>query len=374
VTQWPDSVDPLHRQLIRADIDRGGVVRLSAADADYRLTGPDPRPQNFGDSRLVSREASLSPTGSHFIASRSTPTEPPVTVLVDTASRSERVLVAADITALRARGFVPPERVRVLAADGKTPLYGTIHRPADFRPGQRYPVIEYVYTGGQISHATPDFMNLFGDHQQALADLGYIVILLDGRMTANRDYAFRWPAASERERDMLNDHVAGLRQLAARYPEMDLDRLGVFGLSAGGGATVAALLNHPDVYKVGVALGGSYDNRTLVPGPGEAQAGCAPPAAACENGLDFYTLAPLAGRLKGRLFLIASDVDEIVPLTVTMQLVRAFIDADKQVDMFLIPNLGHLEIMGSPYVAGLIQSYFLTHLPPTDAGAQGKQP
>jgi len=374
VTQWPDSKDPLHRFLIKVNIDRARALKVTAVDADYRITGPDPRPQNFGDSTLVQREASMSPTARYFIATRSTLSDPPVTVLGSTVQSAERVIASADISALLARGFVPPERVQVTAADGKTQLFGTIHRPSSFRSDRRYPVVEYIYTGGQISQATPDFMTTFGDHQQALADLGYIVVLLDGRMTANRDYAFRWPAHDERERDMLNDHVSGLKQLAARFPEMDIDRLGIFGLSAGGGATVAALLNYPDFYKVGVALAGSYDNRTLVPGPGEAQAGCAPPASGCKDALDWYTLAPKAGQLKGKLLLVASDVDEIVPLTVTMQLVRSFIDQDRLVDMFIIPNLGHLEIMGSPYIAGLIQTYFRTHLPPGGTAEPGTLP
>jgi dipeptidyl-peptidase-4 len=173
-------------------------------------------------------------------------------------------LERADITKLTATGWTPPERFRVKAADGVTDIYGVLYRPRGFDPAQRYPVVDGVYPGPQVDRVAPCFdPGGMGLDAEPIAALGFVVVAVDGRGTPGRSTSFHDASYGHlADAGCLADHVAALRQLARTRPWMDLDRVGAFGHSGGGFATVRAMLDFPEVHKVGVALSGSHDPAT----------------------------------------------------------------------------------------------------------------
>ena len=182
---------------------------------------------------------------------------------------------------------------------------------------------------------------------------------IDGRGTALRSKAFLDYAYGHMDKASdLEDHIAGLRQLAARYPSMDLDRVGADGISGGGYATAHALLAYPDFYKVGVSASGNQDQRGYISGWGDMYLG---PLA--DNTSAYLAAAnePLAGHLKGKLMLITGDMDENVSPTLTMKLVDALIKANKDFDLLIVPNEGHGAAL-SPYAARRKWDYFVRNL------------
>ena len=158
-------------------------------------------------------------------------------------------------------GWRPPEPFKAKAADGQTDLYGLIWRPTNFDPKKTYPVIENIYTGPQAAYVPKTFA-AYRHQQQAIAELGFITVFVDGRGTALRSLAFRAPTYYNLGPGSGgDDHIAVFKQMAAKYPYMDLGRVGVWGHSAGGYDSTHAILTHPEFYKVAVSSAGCHDNR-----------------------------------------------------------------------------------------------------------------
>jgi dipeptidyl aminopeptidase/acylaminoacyl peptidase len=251
-----------------------------------------------------------------------------------------------------------------LAADGKTPIYGNLYRPSNFDPNKRYPVIDSIYPGPMDTRTGKNFgesvFSTFDSFDtQSLAELGFIVVTIDGRGTALRSKAFLDYAYGHMDKASdLEDHIAGLRQLAARYAYMDLDRVGAEGISGGGYATAHALLAYPDFYKVGVSASGNQDQRGYISGWGDMYLG---PLAGNTSAYLAAANEPLAGNLKGKLMLITGDMDENVSPTLTMKLVDALIKANKDFDLLIVPNEGHGAAL-SPYAARRKWDFFVRNL------------
>lgn len=326
--------DPYYKHLYRVSLDGSDLQLLTLEDAEHTIT--------------------FSPGGKYFVDTFSRINLPPVTVLKKANGEQVRLLEAADISLLGQMGWQPPEPFSVKARDGITDLYGAIFRPSHFDPQQSYPVIDAIYPGPQHTRTPKSFEP---DGAQALAELGFIVVTIDGlgnmgRSKANHDVSY----GKFTEAGGLEDHIKGLRQLAERYPYMDLSRVGIFGHSGGGFASTKAILQYPEFYKVAVSSAGNHDQRGYLAGWGELYNGLL-------DGDNFVAQAnpTLAANLKGKLLLAAGDMDDNVHMALTMQVVDALIKADKDFDMLILPNRNHT-FSRDVYFIRKLWDYFVTHL------------
>ena len=169
-----------------------------------------------------------------------------------------RVLEKTDISAPQATGWKFPEPFQGKAADGTTDLYALIWRPSNFDPSKKYPIVEHVYTGPQDFFVPKTFGGML--RLQSMAELGFVVVMIDGRGTTGRSRAFHLFSYRNLGRS-FEDHVAMIKQMAAHFPYMDADRVGIFGTSAGGYGAAHAMLVFPEFYKVGVSISGDHDAR-----------------------------------------------------------------------------------------------------------------
>ena len=244
------------------------------------------------------------------------------------------VLEQADASAMRQLDWRPPEPFVAKGRDGRTDIYGVIWRPTRFDPGRNYPVVERIYAGPHGSFALKNFQPA---HQgQAYAELGFIVVQLDGMGTSHRSKAFHDVCWKNLGDAGFPDRILWIKAAAQKYPYMDLSRVGIFGGSAGGQNAARALIAHPDFYRVAVADCGCHDNRMDKIWWNEQWMGwpVGPHYAEQSN-------VTQAHRLQGRLLLIVGEMDENVDPASTMQLVNALIKADKDFDLLVIPGVGH---------------------------------
>lgn len=354
--------DVYNRHLYRAKLDGSGLRLLTPERGDHDFPSriaPEVASMNQL-SELSMAAPRISPNGKYVMDHFSSASAPGHWVL----RRSDGSLIARleDEDPSPLPPYTAPEPFVVRSADGQFDLYGVLSRPPDFDPGKRYPVIDYIYPGPQIIRAPKGFATglmggaILGD-AQALADLGFVVIQVDGRGGPFRSKAFRDLSYGHMEQaGTLEDHVASLRQLARTRPWLDLDRVGIFGTSGGGFATVHALLDYPDFFKVGVASAGNYEQRSYLRLWGETYHGLPgivdyDPVFAGRN----------AGNLKGKLLLAHGEMDDNVHPANLMRLVDRLIRSNKQFDMLMMPNVNH-GIGTNPYFQRVRQLYFLKHL------------
>ena len=363
VGREPDE-DPYQRHLYAVNLDGSRLVDITPENGDHeiRIQTPDflrvLRPGLPGPS-----EASLSPSGRYVVDTYSRPDAAPVSTLRTSEGKLITKLEVADATALMNSGLRLPEPFHVVAADGKTTLYGTIYRPDSLDASKKYPIIDVIYPGPQSTVTQKSFMGaIFGGYEtpQGLAELGFIVVNVDGRGTPYRSKEFHNVSYGDMgQAGNLEDHMAGLRQLAARYPYMDLSRVAITGSSGGGFAAARAILMYPDFYKVALSVSGNHDLRGYLLAWGPTYEG---PFDAADY--DRFSNAKLAANLKGKLFLAHGDVDDNVPPSLTMQLVDALIKANKSFDLLLVPGKDHSLAMvsGSLYLQRRKWDYLVKNL------------
>ncbi len=334
--------DPYLRHLYRVGLDGGEPELLTPEHADHDIAP--------------------SPTGRYFIDTYSRIDTTPVTVLRDANGHVVRTLEAADLSRLLERGYRFPEPVVVKGRDGETDIYGALFFPSDFDSTKSYPVIDDLYPGPQIIVTPKGFGGGFGSpwrfwDAQALAELGFIVVTLDGMGTPLRSKAFHDVSyRNMQDAGGLPDHVTGLRELARERPYMDLERMGVYGRSGGGFATGHAMLDYPDFYKVGVSAAGNHDNRVYLARWGEKHQGLLE-----DSDWDPQANPTNAANLQGKLLIIWAEMDENVHPAGTIRLIDALIKANKDFDQLLLPNWYH-SFVGDPYVIRRHWDYFVTHL------------
>ena len=380
------------RDIVRIDAENGWIYFMGSG----REPGRDPYYRHLYRCRLDGRDLTLltpedaehdvcfSPSGAYFVDTYSRIDQPPITVLRTCDGELVHTLAEADITGLLERGWRLPERFCVKARDGITDIYGSIIRPSHFDPNQRYPVLDAIYPGPQIIRtpkAFPTAANGFWQ-DQALAELGFIVVTIDGMGTPYRSKKFLDVASGANfgEAGGLTDHVVALKQLAARDPSLDLERVGIYGHSGGGYASTRAMLLFPDFYKVAVASAGNHDQLGYNASWGERWIGLV-------EGDRYATQdnIKLAHRLQGKLLLIHGEMDDNVHPSLTLRLVDALIAAEKDFDLLIIPFTNHsyfdarqglaaLEThisQSHPYFIRKRWDYFVRHLlgmePPTYA-------
>ena len=335
--------DPYFTHLYKAGLDGGDVQLLTPEDADHKVQ--------------------LSDDGRYFIDTYSTSSAAPVTVLRDLATGAQvKEIARADIRRLEATGWRPPEKFTVKGRDGKTDVYGMMWKPSHFDASKKYPIINYIYPGPQVgSIRTRSFATTQGDHQ-ALAELGFIVVAMDGMGTPMRSKSFQDTYYGNMIDNTLPDQVTGMKQLAARYPWIDLDRAGMWGHSGGGNATATAMFMYPDFFKVGIAESGNHDNLSYEDDWAERYQGL---LVNRPDGTTNYTgqdNASHAKHLKGKLYLIHGLMDDNVPPQTTLLVVDALMKANKDFDLLMLPHARHGFGKDSFYVMRRRWDYFVQHL------------
>ena len=335
---------------------------------NYFRVGLDGKHQTLLTPEDATHEVTVAADGSSFVDVYSTVDTPQTVVLRD--GQTGKVLVALakqDISQLLAAGWKPPMRVAMKAHDGVTQVYGFVFKPTDFDASKKYPVIDYVYPGPQDAACSllgTGFESSRGD-LQSMADLGFVVVCVDGMGNPHRSKIFHDTDASKPADmgiDTIPDQVSGIKDLGSRYPWIDLDRVGITGHSGGGNATVSALFHYPDFFKVGWAESGNHDQREYEDDWDERWAGL---EVLGPDGADNYSSQAnqqYAKNLKGHLMLTHGTMDDNVPPNNTLLVVDALIKANKDFDMLLIPNVHHGYAAASPYVMKRKWDYFVRYL------------
>jgi len=329
--------DPYFSHFYRTDFDGKNLKLLTPEDGNHRI--------------------SISPNGKYFVDNYSKPNVPPVAVLRDMNGKLIANLEKADISRLKATGWKPPMPITVKDRNGKWDLYGLMFTPTNLDPKKKYPVVNYIYPGPQGGGVgSRSFSSGRGGHQ-ALAELGFVVVVIDGTCNPNRSKSFHDACYGNMADNTLPDQIAGIKQLAAKYPYMDINRVGIWGHSGGGFATAAALFRYPDFYKVGVSESGNHDSRNYEDDWGERYIGLL-------KGNNYRTQANqiYAKNLKGKLLLAHGGTDNNVPPYNTYLVVDALIKANKDFDLVIFPNARHGYGRDTFYMTRRRWDYFVKHL------------
>ncbi len=335
-------VDPYFRNLYRARLDGSRIERLTPENADHAIW--------------------KSPGGDWFVDQYGVPDQPPVTVLRDRTGAPLMTLEEADFSRLLALGWRYPTHFESVARDGVTPLHGFLWFPSDFDPDKTYPVVDYIYPGPQVGPIRSRQASVGqGGNAAALAELGFIVFQIDAMGTPGRDKAFHDAYYGNMRDNGIPDHIAALRQLAARYPQMDLGRVGIFGHSGGGFSSTDAILSHPDFFKVAVSSAGNHDNRAYDFTWGEKYQGLLTKLDSGTDSFESQANQNMADQLEGKLLLMYGTLDDNVHPNATIVLIDELIKHNKDFDLIVMPNRNH-GYANEPYVVRRTWDYFVEHL------------
>ena len=292
----------------------------------------------------------------------STPVVPPVTVLRDRED-GRRILAIeeADISRLQESGWQPPMPFSVKARNGETDLYGLLFRPMNFDSDRSYPIVNYLYPGPQGGSVGSRSFRASHRDLQAIAELGFVGVELDAMGTPGRSKTFHETYYGNMGDNGLPDQIAGIRQLADRYPWMDIDKVGIYGHSGGGFAAADAIMRYPDFYDVAVSQAGNHDQRNYEDDWGEKWQGLLVEYPDGTTNYDNQANQLLAENLKGKLLIAHGTLDSNVPPSNTMLVVNALIAANKDFDLVLMPNRRH-GFGNEPYMMRRRWDYFVRHL------------
>lgn len=327
----------------------------------YRV-GLNGRGQTLLTPEPANHSVSPSPDGRFWIDTYSTPDTPPVTVLRRADGRVVRELARTDVSRLAAAGWTPPTPITVKARDGVTDLHGLMFTPTQLDSTRKYPIINYIYPGPQGgSVGSRSFSASRNDHR-ALAELGFIVVAIDGMGSSPlRSKAFHDAYYGRMGDNSIPDQVAGMRDLARQYPFIDLERVGIWGHSGGGFATAAAMFRAPDFFKVGIAESGNHDNRNYEDDWGERYQGLLTRSGDGDSYADEANQTH-AARLQGKLLLIHGMMDDNVPPYNTLLVVDALMKANKDFDLIMLPQARHGFGQDGAYIMRRRWDYFVQHL------------
>jgi len=334
--------DPYFQHFYSVHFDGTGQTLLTPENADHNIK--------------------VSQDGHYFVDSYSTPTQPQTAVVRSSDGKLVMEVAKQDISKLLAYGWVPPMPIEVKARDEKTDLYGLMFKPSNFDSSKKYPIVNNVYPGPQIgSCGSREFMAAHRD-MQSLAELGFIVVCIDGMGTPFRTKTFHEAYFGNLGDNTIPDQVSGMKDLAAQYPFIDLDRAGMYGHSGGGNATAAAMFNYPDFFKVGIAESGNHDQRDYEDDWAEKWAGLVVKQPDGSSNYDSQANQNIAKNLKGHLLLAHGTMDDNVPPNNTLLVVDALIKANKDFDLLLIPNVAHGYGAASQYMTRRRWDYFVRYL------------
>jgi dipeptidyl-peptidase 4 len=338
--------DPYKRALVRIALDDGASEALSDDDLDHW--------------------ASVSPSGERMVDIASDTTRSPRTRLLDRAGGVVAAVADSEAGVIYQPPWSePPERLRVVAADGVTELFATLYKPPAFDPLQQYPLVDYIYPGPQVGNDTPTHWSVEPKNEYAMAALGLLVLTIDGRGSPGRGQSFHTLQYQKTQTaGFLEDHVAALQQLCERYSFIDGARLACTGHSGGAYASFRAMALYPEVFKVGVCSSGDHDQRFYNSQWLERWHGADP------STYDGISNTDLADRLVGDLLLVHGELDDNVFPTQTLRLVDALIEHDKVFDLLVIPGVDHSLAGREGYFLKRSWDFLVEHLlgetPPRD--------
>jgi len=330
------------RKVLHVDEEKGVIFFT----ANGRNQGEDPYHIHYYRVNLDGTDLTdLTPEPAHhnarfnadytaFIDTYSTVYSAPVT-MVRSLTGSASILSTASLSSLLAAGWVAPEVFVAPGRDGKTPMWGIIQRPTNFDPSKHYPVIEYIYSGPGDSYV-PKAFQPFNNYTTALAELGFIVVQLDAMGTSNRGKKFEEVCYKNLKDAGFPDRIAWIKAAAQKYPYMDIERVGIYGCSAGGQESTAAVLFHGDFYKAAYSACGCHDNRMDKIWWNEQWMGYPVDSSyiECSNVENAY-------RLERPLMLVVGELDDNVDPASTMQVANALIKANKPFELVVIPGAHH---------------------------------
>jgi dipeptidyl-peptidase 4 len=332
---------PYYQHLYRVGLNGRGLALLTREDANHNV--------------------SLAPDRRHFVDTYSTPTTPPVSVLRRIDGTVVMELERADVSRLTATGWRPPTPIRVKARDGHTDVYGLMFTPTQLDSTRRYPIVNYIYPGPWGSSVGSwSFSPAHSDHQ-ALAELGFVVVAINGMGTELRSKRFLDQYYGDMGDNTLPDQIAGMRELAGRYAFIDIERAGIWGHSGGGFATASAMFRHPDFFKVGVSQAGNHDNRNYVDSWSERFQGLLRRTDTGDN-YEVQANQLVAQNLRGRLLLAHGAMDDNVSPYNTYLVVDALIKANRDFDLILFPHQRHGFGVDNNYMMRRRWDYFVRHL------------
>ncbi len=333
--------DPYFQHLYRIGFDGKGETLLTPEPANHTV--------------------SLAPNGKTFVDTYSTPDVPPITVLRDANGKVLQTLERADISRLLASKWKAPTPIRMKARDGTTDIYGLMYTPSTLDSAKKYPIINHIYPGPQSGSVGPrSFIPARGDNQ-ALAELGFIVVEIDGLGTPGRSKAFHDFYYGRLGDNTIPDQVAGMKELATRYPFIDIEKVGIWGHSGGGFAAAAAMFRAPDFFDVGIAESGNHDNRNYEDDWGERYQGLLT-RDGVKDSYDAEANQTYAKNLKGKLFLVHGAMDDNVPPYNTQLVADALVKAGKDFDLLILPQARHGFGPDSPYMMRRRWDYFVQNL------------
>ncbi|MET0403817.1 MAG: DPP IV N-terminal domain-containing protein [Cystobacter sp.] len=334
-----DSAAPYEHLLYRGGLKGGALKRLSSGSGMHRIT--------------------FSPSGRYYLDTWSSRTQPRLRDVVSTDGGTRHRLTTADASALESLGYTPPEALTVQAADGVTPLYGVLYKPRDFDAARHYPVIAYVYSGPFTTIVPWSFIGTSSSlDANALAQRGFIVMLLDPRGTPGRSKAFQDANHGRIGQTEIPDQVAGLKQAAATRPWMDMERVGIFGHSWGGYFALRGMLTAAEVFKAGYAgAPGALEEEAIINEPYLGLPGDNPEGYRAGSNLT------VAGNLQGALKMMHGTHDVNASLSTTMRMADALIRADKHFELLIMPGQPHSpEPPADRYYRDDVQMFFLRTL------------
>ena len=339
-TAQVDAARPHDQHLCRVNLQGRAFSRLTEAEGDHLLQ--------------------LSPSLEYFLDINASQSRPPATELRRADGKLLQVVSKANVDLLKETyQWTPAEEFRAKAADGRTDLYGVLFKPYNFDPAKKYPVVDYIYNGPH-SHDVPGNMyTSLMDPEAALAHLGCILIIVDGRGTIGRGKEFQDVTYGRLGQEEIRDHAAVLKQLAAERPYLDLDRVGIHGISYGGFLTLRAMLLAPDVYKVGVSTAPVVDLADVMAYT-EHYMGLPQHN---KKGYEEGSCLTIAKNLAGRLLIIHGTRDQNAPFSGTVRMIDALMKAGKPVDVLILPEQPHVpEGDGYAYWVRARHRYLREHL------------
>jgi dipeptidyl aminopeptidase/acylaminoacyl peptidase len=342
-TAWGrDGTFPYYGRLFRINFDGTGLTLLTPEEGNHSV-------------QFVPKADVFIDTKTHVDAT------PLMTLRSASDGKVIMELQRGDVEYLKSLGWRPPEIIQVKARDGVTDLWGLMYKPSNFDPNKKHPILDHIYPGPQVGSVSWGY-GMRPSEEQALAELGFIVVEIDHMGTPRRSKAFHDFYFAKMGDNGIPDHIAGIRQLAARYPWMDVNKVGIYGHSGGGFASTDAIFRYPDFYKVAVSGAGNHDPRTYAwywAGRYQGKFDAAGYKEAANR-----THAP---NFRGKLLIMHGDLDSNVHPANTFGVVDALIKANKNFDMLIFPDAGH----GFPdYAVRRRWDFFVRHLlgvePPED--------
>ena len=334
--------NPYFSHQYKIGFDGNGLTLLTPEDGNHQVT--------------------WSPSGKYFIDSYSKQNVPPVVVLRNADGKLLANLEKTDISRLTATGWKPPTPFSVKAHDGQTDIYGVMFTPSNLDPKKKYPIIDYIYPGPQGGSVRSwSFETASGDNQ-ALAELGFIVVAIEGTSNPMRSKSYHDMNYGNIADNTLPDQITGIKQLAQKYTYIDIDKVGIWGHSGGGFATAAAMFHYPDFFKVGISESGNHDNRNYEDDWGERYIGLVTQQPDGKSNYEAQANQNFAKNLKGKLMLAHGMLDDNVPPYNTLLVVEALEKANKDYDLVIFPNSRHGYGEYGPYMMRRRWDYFVKNL------------